>query len=340
MTISPDLSPDEPMRLAALRAMSIVETPLEERFERVTRMAKRLLGVDVAAISLVEADRQWFKSIQGVSTCETPRSISFCGHAILQDGPFIVPDATEDERFKDNPMVTGPPFVRFYAGVPVHSVDGFRVGMMCVNHCEPREVTEEDLQVLKDLAAMAETELRTASSAAVQAELIAQASATERRGMIDELTRVWNRRGIMEMSQGLGGKGCGVGVLMLDLDGFKPVNDTHGHEAGDEALRVVARRLLGAARETDVVGRLGGDEFVVVLTECAGEGEAREVAERVLARVAGEPIGYEGASFAIGVSVGLAVAEAGEGVSLKSLLSRADVKMYEAKRGGAGRVAA
>ena len=107
MTIPPPLSPDEPIRLEALRSLNIVDTPLEERFERITRMTQRLLGVKIAAISLVESDRQWFKSIQGCDTKETTREISFCGHAILQDDIFVVENADEDERFKDNPMVTG-----------------------------------------------------------------------------------------------------------------------------------------------------------------------------------------------------------------------------------------
>src|SRR5262245_38724444 len=101
--IAPPLSPDEPLRLKSLRATKQLDTPLEERFERITRLARRLLQAPIAAISLVDADRQWFKSIQGGAICETDRTISFCGHTILQDEVMVIPDAREDERFSDNP---------------------------------------------------------------------------------------------------------------------------------------------------------------------------------------------------------------------------------------------
>src|SRR4051812_17284965 len=107
--IAPPLSPDEPLRLQALHRARLLDTPLEERFERITRIATRLLNVPVSAISLVDAERQWFKSIQGCDLQETPRNISFCGHVILQDNVMIVPDAREDARFSDNPLVSGSP---------------------------------------------------------------------------------------------------------------------------------------------------------------------------------------------------------------------------------------
>ena len=117
--LEPPLPPDEAMRLAALRSLNILDTPAEERFDRITRLAQRLFDVPIALVSLVDTNRQWFKSCQGLDASETPRSISFCGHAILEDGPLIIEDATKDQRFADNPLVTGPPDIRFYTGQPL-----------------------------------------------------------------------------------------------------------------------------------------------------------------------------------------------------------------------------
>src|SRR4029077_2723014 len=115
---------NEEQRLAALRALGILETPPEERFDRITRLAKRLFGVPIALISLVDADRQWFKSCQGLCVRQTARDRSFCGHALLSPKPMGIPDAPRDERFADNPLVRAEPGIRFYAGQPLKAADG------------------------------------------------------------------------------------------------------------------------------------------------------------------------------------------------------------------------
>ena len=120
--IPPAIPPDEATRLVALRSLGILDTPPEERFDRLTRLACRAFDVPIAIISLVDGNRQWFKSRQGVDLAETAREISFCGHGIVGDGLFLVPDAAGDERFRDTPMVTGAPHIRFYAGAPDHLV--------------------------------------------------------------------------------------------------------------------------------------------------------------------------------------------------------------------------
>ena len=117
--IEAELPVNEKERLVSLRNLNVLDTPLEERFERITRMVCRALNVPIAGISLVDEARQWFKSIQGITTSETPRSIAFCSHAILKDELMVIPDATEDVRFVDNPLVTGDPNIRFYAGQPL-----------------------------------------------------------------------------------------------------------------------------------------------------------------------------------------------------------------------------
>jgi GAF domain-containing protein len=157
---APEKPPDEDERLAALRALELLDTPQEERFDRITRTATRLFKVPISLVTLVDEDRQWFKSCFGTDIRETSRDVSFCGHTILRPAPFIIVDASLDLRFADNPMVTGPPHVRFYAGIPIHSTSGHTVGSFCVIDTEPREPTDEDLDGLVDLAGWAETEIQ------------------------------------------------------------------------------------------------------------------------------------------------------------------------------------
>src|SRR5215212_10891180 len=157
--IVPALPTDEAERLAALRRLEILDTPSEERFDRITRLARHAFGVPIALVSLIDANRQWFKSCQGLDASETPRGISFCGHAILAADALVIPDAADDPRFADNPLVTGPPGIRFYAGQPLSSVDGFRLGTLCIIDRHPRELSDVDRQALRDLAALVEAEL-------------------------------------------------------------------------------------------------------------------------------------------------------------------------------------
>jgi len=148
----PEVPANESDRQAALDQLRILDTPPEARFDRLTRMAARLLDVPIALISLIDRDRQWFKSCVGLDVSETPRSISFCGHAILIGQPLLVEDASTDERFRDNPLVTGAPNIRFYAGTPLHSADGYALGTLCVIDRIPRKLSKEDLQCLRDIA--------------------------------------------------------------------------------------------------------------------------------------------------------------------------------------------
>lgn len=146
-------------RLCTLDALYILDTPEELRFDRLTRLAARSLDVPIALVSLIDSTRQWFKSRVGLDTTETPRSISFCGHAILQHALFVVPDAKEDERFADNPLVKGAPHIRFYAGCPLMAPNGHNLGTLCVIDTRPRQLDQDQLDVLHDLAAIVTKEL-------------------------------------------------------------------------------------------------------------------------------------------------------------------------------------
>jgi diguanylate cyclase (GGDEF)-like protein/PAS domain S-box-containing protein len=158
----PDLHPAEAERLAALGELGLLDTPPEERFDRITRLAAAMAGTPIALVTLVDHDRQWFKAKLGLDLAETPRGHSFCAHAIIDadaDGLLVIDDTTEDPRFADNPLVLGPPLMRFYAGTVIHSPDGHAMGTLCVIDRRPRHLTAAQRQALTDLGAMVEDEL-------------------------------------------------------------------------------------------------------------------------------------------------------------------------------------
>ena len=170
--IKPDIPLDEPERLQAVRALRILDTPPEERFDRITSLAARVLRVPKAYISLIDGDRRWLKSQVGMQAQETPRDTSFCGHVILGDQPMVLPDATSDPRFMGNPLTSGAHGIRVYAGVPLTSEDGYNVGAFCIADHRVRRFSDEDVQILVDLAALAERELRLVDAIWLQQDLI------------------------------------------------------------------------------------------------------------------------------------------------------------------------
>lgn len=178
--IKPNIMKNEAERLHALRTLRILDTPHEERFDRITRIAKRMFNVSISLVSLVDEDRQWFKSQQGFYASETPRDISFCGHAINQDELFIIPDTVKDVRFFETPLVTDNPHIRFYAGYPLKLRQGINIGTFCIMDSKPRIINEEDKKSLKDLGAMIEQEIQCFQLAT-----------------LDDLTLISNRRGFL-----------------------------------------------------------------------------------------------------------------------------------------------
>lgn len=167
------LTDAEEARLRALEALRLLDTAPEERFDLVVRLAQRLFNVSSVAVVLVDSERQWLKSKVGTDFCEGPRSEAFCDHTIRQAGPLVVPDATFDDRFRDNPSVTKPAGIRFYAGQPLEAPGGYRVGTLCMWDSQARELGPADTDLLRDLAGWVEKEL------AVDAEL-EHASAVQR----------------------------------------------------------------------------------------------------------------------------------------------------------------
>lgn len=315
--IAPEKPKNEAERLHALRTLKLLDTTHEERFDRVTRMAKRMFGVPISLVTLVDDDRQWFKSKQGLEVSETPREISFCGHAINKNGLFMVPNTLEDERFIDNPLVTGAPNIRFYAGYPLKLRQEVNIGTLCLIDSEPKILDEEEQQLLADLGAMIEQEIRSIQLAT-----------------LDELTLISNRRGFLnlaEYSQNVcKKKKIDICMVLFDLNKFKLVNDEFGHHEGDFVLSKFAEMMLNTFRESDVIGRLGGDEFVVMLNNTN-----EEKIEKILARFDN---GIQNLNekmkkpYIIEYSIGVASFPFDTEKTIKEMLEIADTAMYEDKR--------
>lgn len=161
---------DENERLEALYRLSLLDTPPEEKFDRLTKTATQIFNVPISTLTLIDANREWFKSCQGLSEKEGERAISFCGHALVEDEILVIPDTQKDDRFADNPMVTGYPNIRFYAGVPIFDIGGKRIGVFCIKDTKPREFSKHDEEILEGLAAWAELEINLRSPNLSEAE--------------------------------------------------------------------------------------------------------------------------------------------------------------------------
>ena len=314
---APGKPANETTRLHTLHSLAVLDTAPEERFDRITRVARRLFAVPIALVSLVDAERQWFKSATGLDASQTPRDISFCSHAILQDEIFLIPDASQDVRFSDNPLVTGAPYIRFYAGCPLKGPDGSKVGTLCIIDREPRQLDAEEQDLLRDLADIVEQELAAVHQANV-----------------DELTRISNRRGFEALAQQALGL-CKrldkpASLYFFDLDGFKEINDRFGHTEGDHALGAFAQALKAVFRDSDVIGRLGGDEFTAFLPDTE-QVESAMALER-LSQAVSELNLASRRGYALRYSVGATVFDHQRHRALADMMIDADIDMYAHKQ--------
>lgn len=311
------LAQDEAPRLHALQQMQLLDTPPDDRLDTVTDLARLLFNVPIALVTLVDRERLWHLSHRGTETTETRRDISICGHVIVQDDVLVVENTLSDPRFHDNPLVTGDPHVRFYAGVPLKAQSGHRVGTLCVIDREPRSFASESRDLLRNLARLAEHQLQFISLETT-----------------DELTRISNRRGFCQQTRralaAANRAGCQSVLLLVDLIGFKMINDNYGHEAGDAVLAHFGHCLMLSCRESDPVGRIGGDQFGVFMPNAGADG-ARALVKRLVGHAA--RLNSSGlVPMSLRFSVGLAVADPALDQDIDALLVQADLQLQANKR--------
>jgi len=256
----PGLPPNESERVATLHSLNILDTPKNDRFDRYTRMSTRIFDMPVAVISLVDRYRQWFKSTEGFDAEETPRNISFCGHAILGDEVFEVRNARRDPRFRDNPLVVEQPHIRFYAGAPLEAPNGHKLGTLCLIDRVPRQLSDEEKVMLKNLADM------------VVGEMV---------NYVDTETGLDNRNALLMAGRdciSAESEDCRFSLLLFDItDVVAAQNDTERAVPLDETF---ARLLHDNFPDSQSIAYLGREDFCVLL-----KGDKEFSVEKAISRV-------------------------------------------------------
>ena len=341
-------------RVEALHALELLDTPPDPNFDEIVELASQICGTPISLVSLVDAERQWFKAAIGLEARETPIGVSFCAHAIEQTGVFTVPDALKDDRFRLNALVTGAPHIRFYAGMPLYADEGVAVGTLCVIDTVPRCLTQGQSRALATLTSQVQarfeliTERKNLLLALVknhqltatledQNQILSNANRQlELLATTDALTGLLNRRAFeariaVELSVAARNQRP-LSVIVLDVDNFKQCNDQYGHSAGDDVLRQVGATLRKSLRAGTCAGRIGGEEFAVILPEAAPD-QAVAMGHRMQAELGAAGNGL----FNITVSAGVACLNA-TATSWEAIFAQADAALYEAKRAGKNRV--
>ena len=313
---------DEQGRLAALNRYEVLDSGPEKPFDKITGLVQNVMNVPIAAVSLVDVQRQWFKSIQGLEVTETPRNVAFCHHTIQRREPMVVPDASLDPRFSDNPLVTGEPYIRAYTGVPLETPDGYNLGSLCAIDYEPRQFDAQQISILTSFAKLVVDELE-----------LRQVAST------DGLTGALTRRGFMEAADQEIARsrryGRPLALALFDLDHFKSVNDTYGHPAGDRVLRTISSCASASLRASDRFGRLGGEEFALLMPETDPEA-ALDCVERLRRAIGETEIALDGGHIRVTASFGVCPLS-DRYADAESWLAAADEALYGAKTSGRNR---
>ncbi len=313
----------EAARLAALRRYCVLDTGHEPRFDDLARLAASVCATPVSLVSLVDSNRVFFKAAHGLDMREMVDPESFCSHAIRQREIFEIPDTLEHAVFARHPLVVNSPRVRFYAGAPLFSEDGFGLGTLCAVDFKPRTLSAEQRELLRLLS----------RQVMVQLELGLQT-------MRDSLTGLYNRRPLEESLHREIARATRrsdpIGVMAIDIDHFKRINDSLGHETGDAVLRAVGAELLECVREDDIACRAGGEEFVVILPGMGKTGLLHR-AELLRRTIEHTPIAAGAETVRLTVSIGVSVFP-DHGATEGELLRAADAALYQAKAAGRNRV--
>ncbi len=315
---------DEPERQRALERYGVLDTDADDHLQRLVRLAARVMETPTALVSLVDGDRQWFLARHGLDARETPRQMAFCAHAICSEKTLVVPDARQDPRFCTNPLVTGPPAIRFYAGAVLQSPEGHNLGTLCVIDQAPRQLSRFQEETLQDLAQLVlrELELRRLTT-------FCPTSGALRRDVFLSLARRELHRGA--------DREAGLGLLLLDLDNFELINHNWGMSAGDRVLHDVAALCQASLRPSELLGRYGSDSFALLLLGLDAD-EARQRAEGMRQEIGNLKGPFNSAGQRLQLSGGLSLARASE-PDLEPLLKRAEQAMALAQSNGRNQIA-
>ncbi|MEL6814288.1 MAG: EAL domain-containing protein [Cyanobacteria bacterium J06598_3] len=309
----------ETLRLAKLNDYNILDTLPEPVYDDIVELVAHICQTPSSLVSLIDANRQWFKAKVGFEAAESSRSIAFCSYTIEQSGIMVVEDTHQSERFRNNPLVTGKPYIRFYAGAPLVTPDGYALGSLCVIDYQPRQLNEGQLRALEVLShqVVAQMELRrqahqlkatnetleqrvkertsTLSVALhrllqTQSKLMKREAASRHSALHDPLTGLANRSYFMQRLDQAVQLSCRqpshlYAVIFIDLNNFKPMNDALGHDVGDRILCHVADQITRPLRKSDLVARLGGDEFAILLDDIPDKDHAIAAVKRLQAQL-------------------------------------------------------
>ena len=355
----------ETLRLAKLQDYNILDTLPESDYNEIVELVAHICQAPTALVSLIDADRQWFKAKVGLEDItESPRDFAFCSHTIEKTALMVVEDTHESPLFCDNPFVTGPPYIRFYAGAPLITPDGYALGSLCVIDYQPRQLSDSQLQALEVLShqvinkmelkrqasqlqrsnqhleqrVQARTaKLSTALQHLVQAQskLLKRDKASRQSSLFDPLTGLPNRSYFLQRLEQAIQLNCRrpshlYAVLCLDLNNFRPVNETLGYGVGDRLLQFVAEQMKGQLRKSDLVVRLGGDEFAILLDDIADEAHAIAAVKRLQEQLK-KPFITGDRTLFIGASIGITLSSVGYRQP-EAALRDAGTAMYHAKK--------
>ena len=327
---------NETLRLAALEELGILYTPLENQFDKITRSLCRMFDMPIAYISLIDSDTQWIKSSQGLDLITAPRSTSICAHTLLAKERIVCEDLTLDDRFKDNEYVTSGMKLRFYTGFAL-KIRGQNVGTICILDVKPRIFSEADQAAMRDLVSWAQTEISLTQLSEVQIKLITELDQAQRDAQIDNQTGLWNQGAIKDVLQRAHHRHLVTqkpySLMMVDIDNFKAVNDTHGHLFGDQVIATIASEIKQSVRPTDTIGRYGGDEFLIILETCDYL-RAKELSARLLQKIQQLRVTYKETSITTSVSIGFTSTDMITIDSAECVLESADKALYKAKGDG------
>lgn len=298
---APELPSNEAARVATLQSLNILDTPRDDRFDRYTRITARIFDMPIVLISLVDGCRQWFKSAEGLDAEETPRDISFCGHAILGDDVFEVRNARRDPRFRDNPLVIEQPHIRFYAGAPLEAPNGHKLGTLCIIDRVPRRLSDDEKTMLKNLADM------------VVGEMISN---------VDTETGLANRNAQMLAGAKCLEKGADAGELSLLLFDISDVFASGGDTESQKPAPIFADLLRKHFPVAQSIAHLGGYHFCVLHKENEDFDEA--LAINSLCAGARDLLHYDGSDGSLLIFVGCVRYDAKKYVSIDDMLREAD----------------